>query len=381
MATAGKDGTVRLWNAEAGQSIFSVDAHAGAANTVNFSPDGAFLISAGADDTIKLWQVENGEFVREVDHCYDYVSEAVFSADGKFMASCGGEGTVKLWEVTDQERVSTQSMSDPALEIEVERAPASQGSYSSSYSSGKPLFNTTLSGGARISVLQGAGGKLSLCVGEPPRGFALITADQLNVVGGDGGSLLTFDLGTGYVMSDSTGGAAKPFSEESVTETAPALPDAQLQKGHTGFTGQLDVERATGPGNARYKAFEKHGELLFTAHTMTNRAIRLVKFDDNTIYALFGESDQPTLVIKSDYMDVRDSFARPVFRYSLETLSPVISRRAAAEKAASSNGKEDKARDPLLVASSADWMDQSGVPRLHKILSKAVWAKASDIHI
>jgi twitching motility protein PilT len=381
VATSGKDGTVRVWNAESGACIFSIDAHAGAANSVNFSPDGEFLLTAGADDLIKLWRAEQGEFVREVDHCYDYVSDAVFSPDGKLMASCGGEGTVKLWEVTDQERISTQSMTDPGLEFEVERVHSDHGNRSSQYASGKPLFNTRLSGGARISVLQGGGGKHSICVGDPPRGVALVTGDQLTVLGGDGGSLLTYDLGIQSVAFDSTGGAARPFSEEGATAGAPVAAAPKANGDHSGFTGKLDVERATDSSQARYKSFERHGELLFTAHTVTNRAMRLVKFDDNTIYCLFGECDQPTLVIKSDYLDVRDVSGRSVFRFSLESLSPIISRRALDEQAASNNGKHDEGRDPLLVTSSADWMDQSGVPRLHKILSKAVWARASDIHI
>ncbi|HYM00482.1 MAG TPA: WD40 repeat domain-containing protein, partial [Blastocatellia bacterium] len=380
-ATAGKDGTVRVWSTESGACIFSVEAHAGATNYVHFSPDGQFLLTAGADNAIKLWQAKDGQFLREVDNCYDYVSDAVFSSDGKLMASCGGEGTVKLWDVSQQERVSNKAMTDPGLEIEVERVEAGRGSYSSNYASGKSLFSTTLSGGARISVLQGAGGKHSICAGEPPRAFAIITTDHMTIVGGDGASLLTYDLGTALIAYDSTGGAAKPFSEERSPAGAATPTAARVPGAHTGFTGQLDVERATDASQSRYKAFEKHGELLFTAYTISNSAIRLVKFDDDTIYVLFGNAEQPAMVVKSDYADVRDAAGTPIFRFSLESLSPVISRRALSEQAAASNGKQESGRDPLLVTSSADWMDESGVPELHKILSKAIWAKASDIHV
>src|SRR5262249_8243402 len=47
LASAGSDGTVRLWDAASGQERATLTGHAGPVNGVAFSPDGGTLASAG----------------------------------------------------------------------------------------------------------------------------------------------------------------------------------------------------------------------------------------------------------------------------------------------------------------------------------------------
>ena len=59
LATAGTDATVRLWNADAGQSFgYPLTGHTGAVFGVVFSPDGHRLASAGWDATVRLWPAD-----------------------------------------------------------------------------------------------------------------------------------------------------------------------------------------------------------------------------------------------------------------------------------------------------------------------------------
>jgi eukaryotic-like serine/threonine-protein kinase len=69
-------------------------------NGVAFSPDGERLASAGADGTIKIWNCRTGAVVENFPAHAAAVVSVVFHADGKHLASRGADGKVTVWDLT-----------------------------------------------------------------------------------------------------------------------------------------------------------------------------------------------------------------------------------------------------------------------------------------
>jgi WD40 repeat protein len=98
LASAGADGTVRLWDSATGQPIATLEGHGSAVRAVAFSPDGRQLASAGADGTVRLWDPASGQPTATLEgHTYE-VRAVAFSPDSRQLASGGVDGRLRLWD-------------------------------------------------------------------------------------------------------------------------------------------------------------------------------------------------------------------------------------------------------------------------------------------
>src|SRR5262249_24531500 len=95
------------------QDLATLYGHRGLVSSVALTPDGLLLASAGVDGSVRLWNPLRGQLLEKMElrdknalapaHCL------AFSADGKTVAAGGDDGTIRLWRF---ERLPV----DPALE-------------------------------------------------------------------------------------------------------------------------------------------------------------------------------------------------------------------------------------------------------------------------
>jgi WD40 repeat protein len=97
LASAGDDSTVQVWDLDTGASR-TLSGHTGPVLAVAFSPDGRHLASAGDDSTVRVWNLDTGQSHVLTGHTGSVFAVA-FSPDGHHLASAGEDLTVRVWDL------------------------------------------------------------------------------------------------------------------------------------------------------------------------------------------------------------------------------------------------------------------------------------------
>ena len=76
--------------------------HTAPVDSVDYSPDGRFIVSGSHDKTLKIWDAESGTEIRTLTGHVSHIRVVAWSPDGRFILSGSGvqERLVKVWDAT-----------------------------------------------------------------------------------------------------------------------------------------------------------------------------------------------------------------------------------------------------------------------------------------
>jgi WD40 repeat protein len=103
LLTVGSTGVGRVWDAESGDLLLSLQGHDGAVERAHWSADGSTIVTSGQDGTARLWDAATGEMgvVLAGHDGYPFVS---LSPDGSRLATA--DGSVRIWTLDLDELVA-----------------------------------------------------------------------------------------------------------------------------------------------------------------------------------------------------------------------------------------------------------------------------------
>lgn len=103
-------GMIHVWDVSTGHSLNVFQGLAGRIWSLAFSPDGKVIACGGDDQVIRLWKVEKGR-EEEREQCLGIfrghttmIWSLAFSPDGSILAGSGFERMVRLWKIGEEER-------------------------------------------------------------------------------------------------------------------------------------------------------------------------------------------------------------------------------------------------------------------------------------
>lgn len=94
IASASKDGTVRIWNPVTREVVRTIAVGA-PVSALAFSPDGRLVLTGSSDDLARIWDVDSGNELARFSSAKRWVTAVALSPDGRRVLA--GDGAGSLW--------------------------------------------------------------------------------------------------------------------------------------------------------------------------------------------------------------------------------------------------------------------------------------------
>ncbi|KAI8325531.1 WD40 repeat-like protein [Martensiomyces pterosporus] len=98
LATGGQENTVKVFDAETGESIYRLSGCLKSVNHVEFNSDSSMLVAASSDNTARIWQLDTGRQWKSLSGHIGRVVTAKFNLDSSRVFTYSQDRTVKVWD-------------------------------------------------------------------------------------------------------------------------------------------------------------------------------------------------------------------------------------------------------------------------------------------
>ena len=99
IASAGKDGEIRVWNVAEQKCTAYLDGHQDEVRSVVLTTDARFLVSGSRDGSVRIWNIATGQSVRTFGERMMTLTKIALHPQGRMVAIADGSGTILLWDV------------------------------------------------------------------------------------------------------------------------------------------------------------------------------------------------------------------------------------------------------------------------------------------
>jgi WD40 repeat protein len=108
IATASGDRTVKIWNAENGRLLLTIDGFTDFTNLsyVRFSPDNKSIATISEDQSVRIWDSNSGNLLYKFNDRVFYLSRVEYSPDGKYLLQIQ-DSVINMWDMQGKKLLHT----------------------------------------------------------------------------------------------------------------------------------------------------------------------------------------------------------------------------------------------------------------------------------
>jgi hypothetical protein len=102
------DNTGRIWDITSCKEIAQLEGHTDAVFTVAFSPDGRYIATGSLDKTIIIWSGDKGEMLFQKRANVGGIYSMAFSPNGAYLVIGGDSSSIQIWESSSMKQLYRQ---------------------------------------------------------------------------------------------------------------------------------------------------------------------------------------------------------------------------------------------------------------------------------
>ncbi len=94
------DATVKIWDVETGNVVYSLEGHTGPVLDAVYSISGNYIVTNGGYDmTARIYNAFTGKLMDSLEHHTAYITSTIFSPDEKTILTSSFDKTAKIWDI------------------------------------------------------------------------------------------------------------------------------------------------------------------------------------------------------------------------------------------------------------------------------------------